>query len=123
MVHGHWLSFIGIQWMLLGSCADGGGFLVWRTPTGGEKKEDVLEVQRRVDVEPEAEVNVESRVRKLLVVVGCQRMDLLVLTREEELAVLYGRQAEEHHIVDVDPQIIHHQLQRIPIRVELIELG
>jgi len=43
--------------------------------------------------------------------------------REEELAVLYGRQAEEHHIVDVDPQIIHHQLQPIPIRVELIELG
>ena len=69
-----------------------------------------------MDVEPEPEVNVEGGVRQLLVVVGRQRIDFLVLVREEELAVLYGRQAEEHHVVHVDPQVIHHQLFDITIK-------
>ena len=67
-----------------------------------EVEEDVLEVERRVDVKAEAEVDVEGGVRKLFVVVGRQGVDLLVLAREKELAVLYRRQTEEHHIADVD---------------------
>ena len=58
---------------------------------------------RRVDIKAEAEVNVKRRIGKLLVVVGRQTANSLVLAREKELAALERRQAKERHIVGVYP--------------------
>ena len=60
-------------------------------------------------------MDVETRIRQVLVVVGRQRADFVVGTRKHELAVLDGRQSKENGVVRRYLEMFHHHLNPIVI--------
>ena len=71
----------------------------------------LLQSENRVDVKTETEVNVEARIRQLLVVVRRQTADLVVQPREDEMAAFNAGQAEENGVAGRYLEMFHHQLQ------------
>lgn len=72
--------------------------------------ENVLQSKNGMDVEAEAEVNIEAGIGKLLVVVRRQTAHFIIIAWEDELAVLDGGQAEENGITGTNSEILYYDL-------------
>jgi hypothetical protein len=77
-----------------------------------------------MDVESEAEVNVEALVGQLFVVVRRQGVDFVFGAWEHEMTVADRRQSEEDGVVGVDVQVLDTHLKQNEIEsVEFFELS
>ena len=72
--------------------------------------EDLLEGQRRLEIEAEAEVDVEAVEGRPLVLVGRQRRDALVAASEDEVAVAHRRHAVERRVAGLHLWLLHANL-------------
>ena len=73
---------------------------------------NTLEQESGMDVESEAEVNVEALVGQLFVIVWRQSVDFVFGAWEDEMTVADRRQSEEDGVVGVDVQVLDTHLQQ-----------
>lgn len=64
-----------------------------------------------MDVKSKSEVDIETGIWQLFVVVWRQTADFIVQTRKDEMASFDGRQSEEKRVARRDFEMFHHHLK------------